>query len=92
MARNIGARKDHSQAKTNNPTKAIESAYSALMAETDPTKLAADVVALVESTGGVSPKNLERFKITIRNIGDDLRKLQGYITNFYLAGCGLSVS
>lgn len=86
------ARIDLTKTETDNPSKAIERHYQELMAETDPRQLAADALDLALKAGNISEKNLRRFRLTLHQLGDDLAKLQYYITNFMLAGAGLSIS
>lgn len=83
--------KDFSKVSTPNPTRTIEEHYDLLMSETCPDKLTKDVVELVEKYGGVSERNLARFKVTLRGLAGDLKRIREYITNFMLAGSGLGV-
>ncbi len=91
MATTHASTRDHSKSEGNNSTKTLNEHYKLLMAETDPAKLAADALELVESGGGISPTNLARFKRTVNEKRNDLTGLQWYLTNYLLAGSGLSV-
>lgn len=82
---------DLTKVKTNNPTKALEAGYAGLMDETCPRRLADSALTLVRQAGGVSPKNLRRFEVTVTGLAGDIAGLKRYITNFILAGSGLVV-
>lgn len=74
-----------------NPTQAIEECYQVLMSYTDPAELHREAIELVRKHGGVSERNRKRFEATCDGLKDSLAKLQAYVTNFMLAGCGMSV-
>lgn len=78
-----------------NSTRALEEHFSILMAETDPNKLASDAIELVESSGGISEMNLRKFKKIVNEKlkgRNPLIDLQFYISNYVLAGEGMSVN
>lgn len=79
--------------RSGNSTSGLQAAYQQLMSIQDPAQLrqaALQVVAPMLGKG-ISQKNLQTFKLTLQKIGDDLVKLQSYITNYILKGSGLGV-
>lgn len=71
-----------------NPTRKLQEAYASLMAEPDADALRVKVLALVKESK-ISAKNLQKFDHTVRGIST-LEKLQFYVTNYILAGSGMS--
>ena len=80
---------DCSQKNDNNPTRLLQDSYQELMAITELETLKEKTFAIVESSS-ISKKNFYKFT-SDHNKVKTLVKYQGFITNFILAGSGLSV-
>jgi hypothetical protein len=74
--------------KAGNPTRRIQDAYSHLMGIHELDTLKTEALKLIDE-GGVSPKNAGKFRSTVASQNSVLG-VQKYLTNFMLAGSGLS--
>jgi len=87
-------KKDFSQQKGNS-TSALQDSYQMLMGIQDPNELmqAADQVVKPLVGKGISPKNYQKFANNLQKSAQKgLQGLQMYLSNYILAGSGLSTS
>jgi len=83
--------RDLTTVESKNSTKTLEEHFEELMAEQDPSVLAACALRIVEEGGGISERNLAKFRWNLQNLAGDLLGLRKYLANYVLAGCNLGV-
>lgn len=89
----MGVPRDHSK-KPGNPTSALQAQYQQLMTIQDPDELAQTALEIVQPLvgSGMSEQNFRKFKINLQDAAQrGLVGLQGFLSNYILAGSGLSV-
>lgn len=79
---------DYSIKKDGNPTQLLQDVYQSLMALTTLEELKTQTTAIVEGSK-ISRKNLAKFQRERDRI-DTLSEFQLYVSNFILAGSGMS--
>jgi len=87
-----GQRKDYSQER-GNPTSEIQANYQRLMAIEDPEELVKAAIEIVRPLvgRGFSENRYKKFALTLQRTSQEgLDAVQRYLTNFLLAGSGMS--
>lgn len=83
---------DLSKVVTPNPTMNLQEAYQRLLQIQDPDQLVREALEVAAKDGSVSEKNFGKFARNLAAAKEGgVARVQGYITNFILAGCGLRV-